>query len=70
MKLLDALILSLSLAFIIVGIHQTLVNGIGSAYAIFMFAVGLLFWFQLRRTQKQEPKPEQLKKSTKTKKKS
>ena len=51
MKLLDALILSLSLAFIIVGIHQTLVNGIGSSYAIFMFAVALLFWFQLRRNQ-------------------
>lgn len=69
MKLLDALILSLSLAFIIVGIHQTLVNGIGSSYAIFMFAVALLFWFQLRRNQKQDPPADILKKSIKPKKK-
>ena len=58
MKLLDVLILSLALALIIVGIHQTLVNGIGSSYAIFMFAVTLLFWFQLRRNQNQRPPTE------------
>ncbi len=69
MKLLDALILSLSLALIIVGIHQTLVNGIGSSYAIFMFAVALLFWFQLRRNQKQNPPEDIPNKSTKPKKK-
>jgi preprotein translocase subunit YajC len=70
MKLIDALILSLSLALIIVGIHQTLVNGIGSAYAIFMVAVALLFWFQLRRNQKQDSQIETPKKSMKPKKKS
>lgn len=70
MKLIDVLILSLSLALIIVGIHQTLVNGIGSAYAIFMVAVALLFWFQLRRNQKQDSQIETPKKSMKPKKKS
>jgi preprotein translocase subunit YajC len=70
MKLIDALILSLSLALIIVGIHQTLVNGIGSAYAIFMVAVALLFWFQLRRNQKQDSQIETPKKSMKPKKRS
>lgn len=70
MKLIDALILSLSLALIIVGIHQTLVNGIGSAYAIFMVAVALLFWFQLRRNQKHDSQIETPKKSMKPKKKS
>jgi Flp pilus assembly protein TadB len=50
MKLADVLILSLALALIIIGIHQSLTVGIGGSYAIFMFAVGLLFWFQLRRT--------------------
>lgn len=67
MKLGDVLILSLSLALIIIGIHQTLTVGIGSSYAIFMFAVGLLFWFQLRRTKHnipEDPKP----KTTPTKK--
>jgi hypothetical protein len=54
MKLVDVILLALSLALIVVGIHQTLVHGIGSSYAIFMFAVGLLFWFQLRRTSSPE----------------
>ncbi|GAB3227518.1 hypothetical protein J0A67_15400 [Algoriphagus aestuariicola] len=49
MKLGDVLILSLALAMVIIGIHQSLVAGIGASYPIFMFAVGLLFWFQLRR---------------------
>lgn len=49
MKLPDALLLSLSLALIIVGVHQSLTAGIGASYPIFMFAVALLFWFQYRR---------------------
>ena len=49
MKLIDASILSIALALIVVGIHQTMVSGIGFSYSLFMFAVGLLFWFQLRR---------------------
>jgi len=51
MKLPDALLLSLSLALIIVGIHLSLTAGIGASYPIFMFAVALLFWFQYRRIQ-------------------
>jgi len=49
MKLLDASLLSISLALMVVGIHQTWANGIGFSYPLFMLAVGLLFWFQLRR---------------------
>lgn len=51
MKLPDALLFSLSLALIIIGIHLSLTAGIGSSYPIFMFAVALLFWFQYRRMQ-------------------
>jgi hypothetical protein len=69
MKLTDILILSLSLALSIVGIHQTLVNGVGTSYAIFMFSVGLLFWFQLRRNKNKETTSEIGNRSTKTKKK-
>jgi hypothetical protein len=69
MKLIDVLLLSLSLALTVVGIHQTLVHGIGSSYAIFMFAVGLLFWFQLRRTSGQESTPSPSPKTNKLKKK-
>lgn len=57
MKLADALLLSLSLALIIVGIHQTVTRGVGESYAIFMFAVALLFWFQYRKTKKPDEPP-------------
>lgn len=49
MKLGDALIFSLALALVVIGIHQSLTVGIGASYPIFMFAVAFLFWFQLRR---------------------
>jgi len=61
MKLLDAIIFSVSLALIVVGIHQTMINGIGFSYSLFMFAVGLLFWFQLRRNKARESSESQSK---------
>jgi len=71
MKLIDASILSIALALIVVGIHQTMVSGIGFSYSLFMFAVGLLFWFQLRRNKALEglkKGPEKPIKGTKTRK--
>jgi Flp pilus assembly protein TadB len=68
MKLLDAIIFSVALALIVVGIHQTMVNGIGFSYSLFMFAVGLLFWFQLRRNKAREISESQLKKPVKSNK--
>ena len=71
MKLIDASILSIALALIVVGIHQTMVSGIGFSYSLFMFAVGLLFWFQLRRNKALEELkkgPEKPIKVTKTRK--
>jgi Flp pilus assembly protein TadB len=68
MKLLDAIIFSVALALIVVGIHQTMVNGIGFSYSLFMFAVGLLFWFQLRRNKAREISESQPKKSVKSNK--
>ena len=59
MKLADVLILSLALAFSIIGIHQSMTVGIGGSYFIFMFAAGLLFWFQLRRNKRLEEEKEQ-----------
>lgn len=49
MKLVDVIILSLALALGIIGIHQSLTVGIGNSYFLFMLAVGMLLWFQLRR---------------------
>jgi Flp pilus assembly protein TadB len=68
MKLIDASILSVALALIVVGIHQTLVSGLGFSYTIFMFAVGLLFWFQLRRNKARESEVTVNKKPSKTNK--
>ena len=65
MKLLDAIIFSVALALIVVGIHQTMVLGIGFSYSLFMFAVGLLFWFQLRRNKARESGESQPKKPEK-----
>jgi hypothetical protein len=72
MKLLDAILFSVALALIVVGIHQTMVLGIGFSYSLFMFAVGLLFWFQLRRNKARENRNSTQKnpvKPTKTRKK-
>ena len=49
MKIGDVLILSLALAMIVIGVHQSMTLGINGSYPIFMFAVAALFWFQLRR---------------------
>jgi hypothetical protein len=68
MKLLDAVIFSVALALIVVGIHQTMVSGIGFSYSLFMFAVGLLFWFQLRRNQARESSKSTTKKPVKSNK--
>ena len=68
MKLIDASILSIALALIVVGIHQTLVTGLGFSYTVFMFAVGLLFWFQLRRNKARERSEAAAKNPIKTKK--
>lgn len=68
MKLADVLILSLALALSIIGIHQSLTVGIGGSYFIFMFAAGLLFWFQLRRNKALEEEKELLSKSKQKKK--
>ena len=68
MKLLDAIIFSVALALIVVGIHQTMVSGIGFSYSLFMFAVGLLFWFQLRRNQACESSKSTTKKPVKSNK--
>jgi hypothetical protein len=57
MKLVDALLLSLSLALMIVGIHQTVTQGVEASYAIFMFAIALLFWFQYRKMKKPDNPP-------------
>lgn len=49
MKLADVLILSLSVAFLIIGIHQIITVGLGDAYWIIMLSVTLLFVYNYRK---------------------
>ncbi|HTE34805.1 MAG TPA: hypothetical protein VK666_30720 [Chryseolinea sp.] len=49
MKLVDVLVLSLAVAFLIIGIHQTMTAGIGNAYWAIMLSVALYFVFILRK---------------------
>jgi hypothetical protein len=49
MKLVDVLVLSLAVAFLIIGIHQTMTVGIENAYWAIMLSVALYFVFILRK---------------------
>lgn len=68
MKLADILLISFTLAMIIIGIHQSLTIGVEGSYPIFMISAALLFWFQYRRI-KRPVVPEGPKKSNKPSKK-
>jgi hypothetical protein len=52
MKLPDIIILSLAVAFLIIGIHQTMTLGISQAYWALMITLILFFVLNLRRARK------------------
>ena len=49
MKLSDALLISLSVAFIIIGAYEVMTVGLGMAYPSLMLALALFFWFVYRK---------------------
>ena len=49
MKLPEVLLLSLAVAFIIIGIHQVMTVGFGNAYWALMAALLFFFLYNLRR---------------------
>jgi hypothetical protein len=49
MKLSDVVVLSFAIVFLIIGIHQTMVLGIGKAYWALMLALVLYFVYSLRK---------------------
>jgi predicted membrane protein len=53
MRLSDAIILSLAVAFLIIGIHQIMTVGFGSAYWMIML-VTILFFVYTYRKRKEE----------------
>ena len=52
MKLLDYLLFSASVAFLVIGIYEVMVLGVGAAYGIFMISIVLLFLFWYRKSQR------------------
>jgi len=52
MKLADVIILSLSVALLIIGIHQTMTSGIIDSYWILMLSTALLLFFKFRKKAK------------------
>jgi len=49
MRLLDTLIFSLAVVFIIIGIYETMTLGIGQGYSWIMFSTVLFFYFTMRK---------------------
>jgi len=56
MKLLDAIIFSLSIAFLIIGIHQTITVGFSFSYFFFMLSISLLLLYKLRKGKQKQSK--------------
>jgi hypothetical protein len=49
MKLAESILLSLSVAFFIIGVHQTFVLGIVQSYWLFMLSVSMLLLLKLTK---------------------
>jgi len=56
MKILDTIILSMAVGLLLIGVHQSIYNPghFADNYWLFMLMIGLLGWFQLRRTKRKE----------------
>ena len=52
MKLFDTLLLSLGVAFIIIGMYEVMAAGLGSAYIFIMLAIVTFLWFTYRKKSK------------------
>jgi amino acid permease len=59
MKLRDAILLSLSVALLIIGIHQTMVLGFQKAYWAIMLAIVFFFFYTLKKGKDAEPQDEE-----------
>jgi hypothetical protein len=49
MKVPDVILLSLAIAFLIIGVHQTMTVGFGNGYWALMLTLVFFFIFNLRR---------------------
>jgi 4-hydroxybenzoate polyprenyltransferase len=53
-KLIDIIVLALSAVALIIGIHQTINYGFGSAYWLYMISIGLFLYYQIRKVKKKQ----------------
>ncbi|MFN0048510.1 MAG: hypothetical protein ACKVOU_05265 [Cytophagales bacterium] len=52
-KLFPTIIFAISVVLLIVGLHQTMLNGFAESYWVFSFATGFFLWFAyLKRNEK------------------
>jgi Flp pilus assembly protein TadB len=56
MKLFDTILISLSAALMIIGVHQSVLHGLQNSYFIFMMASALFLWYTLRKKNRLQPK--------------
>ncbi len=49
MKLLDTILFSIAILFMLIGIHQSMMVGFAPSYWLFMLALGFLMWYQIRK---------------------
>ena len=54
MKLADVIIFSLAVAFLIMGIHQIMTVGFGTAYWMFMVVMILFFIYSYRKKKEEQ----------------
>ncbi|MDN5204461.1 hypothetical protein QQ008_23915 [Fulvivirgaceae bacterium BMA10] len=55
MKLSAIIIFSLAVVLFVIGVHQTILYGVGNSYWIFMFSFGLLLLYQMRKQKEDDP---------------
>ncbi len=56
MKIVDVVLLSMALVFLVIGVDQSIKYGIQASYWAFMFSAGFLFWYQYRYKARKEGK--------------
>ena len=50
----NIIVLSLSVVFLIIGIHQTITVSFGQAYWLFMISIAFLLYQQIRKARKKQ----------------
>ena len=59
MKLTDVIILTLSIGFLLIGIHQSMLVGVINSYWIFMISISLLLLYRLRKKKNSDTSKDQ-----------